>query len=110
MNIGATAKRLRERLGITQVDCAKILGISNVHLCNVEKNKTQPSQALIEKYVETWGVDLYVLSWCEFGNSDELPVHVRKAAEMLSVAWERRIDALIAEHAGRVDECFTSET
>ncbi|MFO7906783.1 MAG: helix-turn-helix domain-containing protein [Planctomycetota bacterium] len=98
VQIGQTAKRLRESLRWTQRETATALGVSCVHLCNVENGKTQPSQALLDRYRELWGIDLYVLAWCEQGNGDELPPAVRSAASKLAKAWKQRIDALIQEN------------
>ena len=93
--IGSTARSLRERLGITQRAAADLLGISPVHLCNVENDKSQPSSSLLDKYEELWGVDLYVLAWCERGDVENLPKDVREAAKQLSALWTNRVSKLL---------------
>jgi transcriptional regulator with XRE-family HTH domain len=98
VQIGATAKKLRESLGRTQRETADALEVSYVHLCNVENGKTQPSQALLDRFRDLWGIDLYVLAWCEQGDEDALPPAVRNAASRLAKAWRKRIDDLIKEH------------
>ncbi len=97
VSIGTTAKTLRESLGWTQRQTADELGVSYVHLCNVENNKARPSQALLDRYRDLWGIDLYVLVWCENGDVEELPHAVRNAASKLATAWRKRIDDLIEE-------------
>lgn len=99
LNIGQTAKSLRESLRWTQRETATALGVSYVHLCRVENGKAHPSFYLIDRYRELWGIDIYVLTWCEQGNGDELPPAVRYAASKLARAWKQRIDALIQRHA-----------
>lgn len=94
ISIGATAKRLRDAFGLTQRVAAERLGISNVHLCNVEKNKSTPSTSLLEAYRREFGVDLYVLAWCEQGDAESLPPSVRSAARQLHKAWSREVEKL----------------
>ncbi|MDB5337558.1 MAG: hypothetical protein JWN70_3177 [Planctomycetaceae bacterium] len=92
--IGSTAKSVRERLGITQREAAERLGITPVHLCNVENNKSPASSTLLDKYEEIWGVDLYVLAWCERGDVEKLPKSVRDAAKQLKSFWIDRVAKL----------------
>jgi len=75
-SVGESARALREQLGLSQKEAAAELGISNVHLCNLEKNNSNPSPELLAKYRELWGVDLYVFAWCREGNLDRLPKSV----------------------------------
>ena len=98
MQIGPRAKQIRETLGWTQRETATALNISYVHLCNVENNKAKPSQSLIDKFVEIWGIDLYVLAWCEDGDSERLPKSLRSIASDLSAGWEEEIRKLVEEH------------
>ena len=108
--IGTTAKNLRKTLGWTQSETAKALEISNVHLCNIEKNRSQPSQDLLDRYRQLWGIDLYIFHWCESGQIDKLPVSVQEAAAELSKAWQERIEYLV-EHQRRDsnETCLTSD-
>ncbi len=68
LDMSKTAVYIRKTLGLTQRAAAKALGITAVHLCNVENGRGQPSLDLIDKYQQVWGVDLYVLAWCREGN------------------------------------------
>src|SRR5216684_4258361 len=81
--LGKTAKYLRESLELTQRQAAEALGISYVHLSHIENNRAFPSPALLSRYRELWGVDLYVLAWCLHGDSSRLPEPLRKATERL---------------------------
>jgi transcriptional regulator with XRE-family HTH domain len=108
--LGTTAKRLRESLGWTQRETADALKVSYVHLCNVENNKSQPSQSLLDRYGELWGVDLYVYAWCEQGDCEQLPSTMRSAASELARGWRKRIEKLGAKR--RKDSnapCYTSD-
>ena len=93
-NIGRLARELRESLGLSQRAAAHELGITNVHLCNIEKEKSSPSPELLEKYRQIWGIDLYVYAWCKYGNRDRLPMEVREAAGKLESAWRRQFDRI----------------
>lgn len=102
--IGTTARNLRKSLGWSQRQAAEELGVSAVHLCNIEHNRARPSQALLDRYCNLWGVDLYVLTWCESGEVQSLPSGVRRAAEKLSAAWRDQISQQVkngvAQHDG----------
>jgi transcriptional regulator with XRE-family HTH domain len=95
IKLGGTARSLRESLGLSQRVTADLLGVSAVHLCNVESNKSAPSQALIDRYRELWGIDLYVLAWCQNGDVNKLPEALRGPAIKLAAAWKKQIDKLI---------------
>ena len=95
--LGNTARSLRESLGLTQRAAADALGVSCVHLCNIEKNRAAPSQALIDKYRKLWGVDLYVLAWCRHGDTSKLPAPLRKAAKNLAAGWMEQIEKVIGK-------------
>lgn len=92
--LGNTARDLRESLGLSQRRVADALGVTAVHLCNIEKNRAAPSQALIDKYRQLWGVDLYVLAWCRHGDVDDLPQGLRNAAAALADEWRERLAEL----------------
>jgi transcriptional regulator with XRE-family HTH domain len=96
--LGNTARDLRDRLGLTQRAAAEALGISFVHLCNIEKDRAAPSQALIDKYRELWGIDLYVLAWCSKQGSSQLPAPMRKAADALAQGWREHIERMVSRH------------
>jgi len=93
--LGRAARELRDRLGLTQRAAAEALGISFVHLCNIEKDRAAPSQALIDKYRELWGVDLYVLTWCSKDASSRLPAPLRNAAQALAEGWKEHIQRVV---------------
>ena len=106
--LGKTARHLREMLGLTQRAAAEALGISCVHLCNIEKNKSVPSPALLERFREVWNVDLYVLAWCLHGDVEKLPEAVQKPMAELAEAWKQQINEIAAR--GRKDEsCSASD-
>jgi len=96
-SFGESARALREQLGLSQKDAAAELGISNVHLCNLEKNNSNPSPELLDKYRELWGVDLYVFAWCREGNLERLPKQLRAAAQSLATGWQKHIDKQLAK-------------
>jgi len=89
--LGKTARHLRETLGLTQRATANALGISYVHLCNIENNKALPSQELLERFRTLWGIDLYVLAWCLYGDHSKLPAAMRRAAALLAKSWQNQL-------------------
>jgi transcriptional regulator with XRE-family HTH domain len=92
INLGRTAKHVRETFGLSQRDVAAKLGISSVHLCNVENGRSAPSPELVQRYFDMFGVDLYVLAFCLDGPSDRLSDGVRKAASRLGEIWKRELE------------------
>jgi transcriptional regulator with XRE-family HTH domain len=97
VHIGKTARFLREKKGLSQREAAEALGITQVHLSNIENNKSQPSPNLLERYRELWGVDLYVLAWCLHGDDSRLPEAVRKPMNQLAEAWKQQLGDLVPE-------------
>ena len=97
VHIGKTARFLREKKGLSQRQAADALGITQVHLSNIENNKSQPSPNLLDRYRELWGVDLYVLAWCLHGDTSRLPEAVRKPMHQLAEAWKRELGDLVPE-------------
>lgn len=87
--LGKTARKVRVQAGLTQAKFAEQLGISIVHLSNIENDHSMPSVELIKKYLQITGVDLYVMDWCDNGDLDLLPVAVRDAAAKLREAWSQ---------------------
>ena len=84
--LGRTARQVREKLGMTQRAAAVALGVSSVHLSNVERGRTLPSASLIARFSEVYGIDIYVLSYCEGsrgGGSERVCRARRKLAEAL---------------------------
>jgi hypothetical protein len=66
-------------------------------LCNIEKNRAAPSQDLIDKFRDLWGVDLYVLAWCRHGDTSKLPPTLRKAANELAAGWKEHIEKTVSK-------------
>ena len=97
IHLGKTARYIRERKGMTQTAAADLLGVTQVHLSNIENNKAVPSPKLLERYRELWGVDLYVLAWSLFGDLNQLPPAVRRPMAALGKAWRKELGDLIPE-------------
>jgi len=95
IQLGEIARRVRKSKGMSQVAAAELLGVSSVHLCNVEGGKAQPSSDLLTRYRELWGVDLYVLAWCVSGDIEALPPGVREAGRRLTAEWRKALGELI---------------
>lgn len=109
IHVGKTARHLRESLGMTQRAAAEKLGISVVHLCNIENSKSAPSPALLERFRELWNVDLYMLAWCLHGDLEKLPKAVHKPMAELARAWQGQLDSVIAQHRKDTSSCSTSD-
>jgi transcriptional regulator with XRE-family HTH domain len=56
MELGDRLKRLREEKGISQLELAKVLNLSNVMLSRYEKNKRSPDYETLSKLADYYGV------------------------------------------------------
>jgi transcriptional regulator with XRE-family HTH domain len=92
INLGETARELRERAGLSQIDAAKRLGITQVHISNIENNKARPSPELAGVYRDVFGVDLYVYAFCTRGDLDRMPKGIREASARLAAVWRTELD------------------
>lgn len=97
IKLGRTARYLRETKGLSQRRAASLLGISPVHLCNIENNKSSPSNSLLDRYRELWSVDLYILAWCLHGDVDALPAAVREPMKELAAVWRAELGELLED-------------
>lgn len=95
VNLGAAAKSLRGRLELSQRAAADELGISFVHLCNIENERASPSPEIIERFRIAWGIDLYMVAVCMFGDPERFAPELRRPMANLRIAWERQIAKLI---------------
>jgi transcriptional regulator with XRE-family HTH domain len=95
--IGKTAKYLRERRGLTLRAAAESLGITHVHLCNVENGKATPSLDLLDRLREVYGVDVATLAWCLYGDVSKLPKSVQAPMRALAAAWRRELGGELAD-------------
>lgn len=100
MLLGKTARYLREHKGLTQVEAARLLGVTQVHISNVENNKARPSHDLATRYRESFGVDLHILAWCLYGDIAKLPESVRGPMTDLAKAWRAELGDLVPSDAG----------
>ena len=95
IHVGKTARQLRESLGLTQVQMAEKLDISSIYVSKIENEHSFPTRQIIERYRQKFGIDLYVLAWCQHGDVEKLPSSIRGPATALAKAWEKRFEKLI---------------
>lgn len=85
--LGQAARFLREQRQLTQRSAAEALGVSYVHLSNVERGKAEPSTKLLKRFRDVYGADLHALAWCLFEDEENLPVPLRVHRRHLARAW-----------------------
>lgn len=109
VKLGIAAKYLRERLGLSQRAAARELGISHVHLNNIENGRTSPTAMMIERYYEKWKIDLYMLAVAKFSDDERVPTSLRHAVDEMIHAWDVGIESRIRDHGTDVvKECLES--
>ena len=95
--IGSTVRYVREKLGMTQKAAAEALGVSSVHLSNVERGVTPPSASLMSRLTEIYGVDVYVLNYCTDDEDGDAPQAVKQARRKLAEALRRQLGDTVKE-------------
>lgn len=58
MNFGLQLKYLRHKKGWSQRAAAKVIGITPVHLCNLEADKAWPSRKTVEAVERVYEVEI----------------------------------------------------
>lgn len=60
MDLGKALRAVRLELGQSQRAAAVMVGVSHVHLNNIENGRASPTLTMLEKFRAAWGVDLYL--------------------------------------------------
>jgi hypothetical protein len=50
----------------------------------------------MDRYRRLWGVDVYILAWCLFGDPNDLPRSVRRPMIELGKAWRKELGGLLS--------------
>jgi transcriptional regulator with XRE-family HTH domain len=101
--LGQAARYLRQRLCLSQRAAAGELGISFVHLSNIENGNASPSPKVIEKYYEAWGIDLYMFAVGMFTDHARLPGPLRGPLHDLTEAWQQELESVVEARRKEVD-------
>ncbi len=73
MELGDRLKKLREEKGLSQIELARALNISNVMLSRYEKNKRSPDYETLNKLADYYGVSTdYLLGRIDIRNHEAL--------------------------------------
>ena len=72
MNLGEAIRTCRQLKGFSQTKLAELSKVSVSHLCLIEKNKRDPSIAMVESIATALGTPLSVLVLIA-ANSNEIP-------------------------------------
>jgi len=95
IHLGKSAKCLRERLGYSQREAGKALGISYPHLNAIENGKASPTAGMIERYYTAWGIDLYMMAMIMFDDGSRLSWLGPQADERLRSDWKVHLDQAV---------------
>lgn len=95
ISLGEAAKYLRGRFALSQRSAAIELGISHIHLNNIENGKALPSPTVLDKYRENWGIDLYMLAVGMFSDENTVPKPLRASVKAMTEAWKVEIEKAI---------------
>src|ERR1700742_1284791 len=99
ISLGKAAQELRTRLKLSLRDAAEELGISYVHLCNVENGKASLSPETIERFHDAWGIDLYMYALAFHCDDRETPKALRSPVKALAKGWKQHIETMLRERA-----------
>lgn len=99
LNLGKASRELRMKLKLSLREAAAELGVSYVHLCNIENGKASPSPETIEKFHDAWGVDLYMYAIAFDRESRPMPEALRAPVKALAAGWKKHIESLVHKRA-----------
>jgi transcriptional regulator with XRE-family HTH domain len=109
IKLGRAAQDLRSRLQLSLREAATELGVSYVHLCNVENEKASPSPEMIEKFHQAWGIDLYMFALAFHSDNRDAPRALRQPLNDLAEGWKKHIEYLLRRRAKEsIKPCLTS--
>ncbi len=91
MNLGEAIKTCRKLRGLTQSKLAELSGVSVSHLCLIEKNKRDPSIAMVESISKALKTPLSVLVFIAAEN-DEIPELKEGQLDSLSTGIQELMD------------------
>jgi transcriptional regulator with XRE-family HTH domain len=71
MKIGQVLRRERDRMGYTQVEVARIIGVTGYYVSMVERDKREPSLAFLRRFSnDVCGVPVALLMLSMFEHND----------------------------------------
>jgi len=108
IRLGKASQELRKRLKLSLRDAAAELGISYVHLCNVENDKASLSPDTIERFYDAWGIDLYMYALAFHSDDRNTPKALRAPVKALAKGWKEHIESLLQKRAKESASCLTS--
>ncbi len=85
MNLGAAIKTCRQLRGFTQAKLAELANVSVSHLCLIEKNKRDPSIAIVESISRALNIPISVLIFLA-AEKDDVPELREEQLEALSTS------------------------
>ena len=81
--IGDTIKSFRKLNKMSQIELAKLCGISNVTMCNIEKGSTRPKTSTLEKICDVIEVPIPLLYLGALNGNDFKNDHIRTKFRVL---------------------------
>ena len=107
--LGKAAQELRARLKLSLRQAAAELGVSYVHLCNIENGRASPSPEMLEKFHDAWGIDLYMYALAFFPDERKTPKVLKGPLDALTAGWKKHIEVLLRERSTEgADSCLIS--
>ena len=89
MGIGSRIKEARERLGLTQVELGRIVGVTGSSITNYENNTSHPKEAILYKLLDALHVDANYLFQDEMS---DVKSNILSAAEQKHIDKYRLVD------------------
>lgn len=96
MNIGETLRGLRKKKGLTQVEVAKKLKMTQAHVSKIENGDNQPNADTLTKMCALYGLPPQVALYMSMSEAD-VPKGKRKLFRELKPVIDDMIEQLIAK-------------
>jgi transcriptional regulator with XRE-family HTH domain len=94
MNIGMTISNLRRNKGLTQIEFANLIGITQTSLSQIESGKKKPGTSNLKKICDTLGISelhLYLLSFDE----SDVPESKRELYRQIQAPLKNLVSSLV---------------
>ncbi len=91
--MGPAIRKMRLAKGLSAAKAASELGCSQSTISNIENRVYAISPALIQRIEDAWGINVYILCWCAYGDLSRLPEGCRESMRELTEIWRNEIES-----------------
>jgi transcriptional regulator with XRE-family HTH domain len=95
--LAKATRSLRERFGFEQIELADRLGITNVHLCNLEAGRSTYSVHVVRRLSDIYGIDVYLYTAVTFVPLNWYALPLRENIRTMRMLMDRELAKALGE-------------